>query len=97
MKRMCYINKRGDCYAYRAYRTIQKELSATNKKRMMVMNEGRMRVSGKSWERFAGPHFHEKLAYAGASERYPPLPHFTGFVNIVHNIYIKSTHKVIHG
>nr|DAH88047.1 MAG TPA: hypothetical protein [Caudoviricetes sp.] len=34
MKRMCYINKRGDCYAYRAYRTIQKELSATDKKRM---------------------------------------------------------------
>nr|DAT91351.1 MAG TPA: hypothetical protein [Caudoviricetes sp.] len=60
---------------------------------MMVMKEGRMRVSGKSWECFAGPHFHEKLAYAGASERYPPLPHFTGFVNIVYNIYIKSTHK----
>ena len=59
----------------------------------MVMNEGRMRVSGESWARFAGPHFHEKLAYAGASERYPPLPHLTGFVNIVHNIYIKSTHK----
>lgn len=74
-----------------------KELSATDKERMMVMNEERMQVSGENWARFTGPHFHEKLAYAGASERYPPLPHFTGFVNIVYNIYIISTYKVSHG
>lgn len=74
-----------------------KELSVTDEKRMTVMNEERMQVSGENWARFAEPHFHEKLAYAGASEHYPPLPHFTGFVNIVHNIYIISTYKVSHG
>lgn len=77
----------------RAYNIGIKELSATDEERMMVMNEERMQVSGENWARFAGPHFHEKSAYAGASERYPPLPHFTGFVNIVHKISTKFTYK----
>nr|DAT84755.1 MAG TPA: hypothetical protein [Caudoviricetes sp.] len=36
------------------------------------------RVSGEIWESFAGPHFHEKLAYAGCERALPTITTFHG-------------------
>lgn len=93
-KRIYRINEKGDCHADRAYRIIQKELSIIKIKTYAVMDAKRMRVSGKSWEHFAEPHFHEKLAYAGASERLPTITTFHGICQYssqyLHRIHIQK-------